>query len=196
MTDEEKQKGRRGKPAHRRLVDSASKRLLNEVVGDDWINITLVKENPVDVKTQTEIQGERFGSHRVAMAEVRTYADVACSVVYSPQAGPFAGKDPIAPEFMEQAYKALDAGNMAKYHDLVRRAYGMTIYIIECEINPNSNLLRDGPRLTAYKLIKQQNNNLILILAVYEGTKVDNPQIFDHIWEFPRIKDQERDDEG
>jgi hypothetical protein len=44
---------------------------------------------------------------------------------------------------------------------------------IECEINPSSNLLRDGPRLTAYKLIKQQNNNLKLILAVFEGTKVD-----------------------
>jgi hypothetical protein len=61
---------------------------------------------------------------------------------------------------------------------------------VECEINPSSNLLRDGPRLTAYKLIKQQNHNLILILAVFEGTKVDNPQVFDMIWEFPR-KDSE-----
>ena len=47
-------------------------------------------------------------------------------------------------------------------------------------------VLRDGPRLTAYKLLKQKNPNFILILAVFEGTKVDNPGIFDEIWEFPR----------
>ncbi|GAJ06452.1 unnamed protein product, partial [marine sediment metagenome] len=40
--------------------------------------------------------------------------------------------------------------------------------------------------LTAYKLLKQKNNNLVLILAVFEGTKVDNPEIFDHVWYFPK----------
>ena len=62
------------------------------------------------------------------------------------------------------------------------------IFVIECEMNPRSNLLRDGVRLTAYKLIKEKNPRFRLILAVYEGTKVDNPGIFDAIWEFPRQK--------
>jgi len=75
---------------------------------------------------------------------------------------------------------------MDEYFEAVRSAYGVMSYIIECEINPRSNLLRDGPKLTAYKLLKQKNNNLVLILAVFKGTKVDNPEIFDHIWEFPR----------
>lgn len=80
-------------------------------------------------------------------------------------------------------------GNMVEYRQAVRDFYGTMFYIIECEMNPSSNLLRDGPRLTAYKLIKQQNNNLKLILGVFEGTKVDNPGIFDAIWEFPRKGD-------
>lgn len=62
------------------------------------------------------------------------------------------------------------------------------IFVIECEMNPRSNLLRDGVRLTAYKLIKEKNPKFRLILAVYEGTKVDNPGVFDAIWYFPRQK--------
>lgn len=178
--------GRKGSSGHQNLIRMASKKLLNEVIGKDYLSVTLVRENPMDVKTETEIRGERLGGHRVAMAELRMYADIACAVVYNPDARWAKPREPMYPEMMEQAYTFLDAGDHAKYYDAVRRAYGVMIYIIECEINPRSNLLRDGPRLTAYKLIKQQNNNLVLILAVFEGTKVDNPGIFDEIWEFPR----------
>lgn len=179
--------GRKGSSGHQNLIRMASKKLLNEIIGDEYLSITMVRENPLDVKTQTEIRGERLGGHRVAMADLRMYADIACAVVFDPKAS--IGREPIFPHLLEQAYKALDAGDRAKYYNLVRRAYGVIIYIIECEINPRSHLLRDGPRLTAYKLIKQQNTNLRLILAVFEGTKIDNPQIFDEVWYFPRKGD-------
>lgn len=177
--------GRKGSSGHQNLIRYASAKLLNEIIGDDYLSIVLVRENPIDVRTETEIRGERLGGHRIAMAELRMYADIACAVVYDPKAS--VGKEPIFPEVLEKAYRFLDEGDHAKYYDAVRTAYGVMIYIIECEINPRSNLLRDGPRLTAYKLIKQQNNNLRLILAIFEGTKVDNPGIFDEIWEFPRM---------
>lgn len=180
--------GRKGSSGHQNLIRMACRKLLNEIVGDDFISITLIQENPLDVKTQTEIMGERLGSHRVAMAEVRMYADIACAVVYSQDAKRYAGVKPVSPRALEVAMKFLKEGKMAEYYKWLRTAYGVVIYIIECEINPRSNLLRDGPRLTAYKLIKQQNSNLVLILAVFEGTKVDNPGIFDAVWEFPKKK--------
>jgi hypothetical protein len=164
----------------------ACKKLLTEIVGDKFLSITLVRENPLDVKTQTDIQGAGFGSHKVAMAELRMYADIACAVVFDQKAAGYFSKEPILPEFIEIADKFLKEGNHAKYYEAIKSAYGVMIYIVECEINPSSNLLREGPRLTAYKLIKQQNNNLRLILVVFEGTKVDNPGVFDDVWEFPK----------
>ena len=175
--------GRAGKSGHQNLIGMSSKKLLNEVIGDEWLSVTLVRENPMDVKTKTEVKGERFGSYNIAMADLRMYADVACAVVYDPKAKFYgASKEPIPAEAEKHVFK----GDWAKYHKAIRDFYGIVIYIIECEINPRSGLLRDGSRLTAYKLIKQQNNNLMLILAVFEGTKVDNPGIFDEVWEFPR----------
>lgn len=176
--------GRKGSSGHQNLIRMAGKKLLNEIIGDDYLSITMVRENPMDVKTETNVSGERFGGHRIAMAELRMYADIACAVVFDQNAS--FGKEPQIPEFVAIADKFLLEGNRAKYYDAIRSAYGVMIYIVECEVNPSSNLLRDGPRLTAYKLIKQQNNNLRLILAVFEGTKVDNPGIFDDVWEFPR----------
>lgn len=180
--------GRKGSSGHQNLIRMASRKLLNEVVAEDYLSVTMVRENPLDVKTRSDIEGERFGRHKVAMAEVRMYADIACAVVFNPNSLRYVAKEPMAPEYLEMAAKHLNEGNMTKYYELIRAAYGVIIFIIECEINPKSNLLRDGPRLTAYKLIKQQNNNVILILAVFEGTKVDNPGIFDEIWEFPRAR--------
>lgn len=183
--------GRKGSSGHQNLIKMASKKLLNEVIGDDWLSITLVRENPMDVKTQTEVHGEQFGSYRVAMADVRMYADIACAVVYDPNAEFYRqSKEPIP----EVAMEFLDKGDMTSYYKAIREFYGVLIYIIECEMNPKSALLRDGPRLTGYKLIKQQNNNLRLILAVFEGTKVDNPQIFDEVWYFPRKTNRKEGD--
>lgn len=185
MTEEDEQQGRKGKPAHQRLVTMAARRLLDEVIGDDWLSATFVRENPMDVRTQTDISGERFGSIKVAMAELRMYCDIACAVVYDEGARALSRSAQPTKELLDRAKVLKDAGLEEKYREAIKAAYGMCTYIVECEINPRSNLLRDGPRLTAYRLIKQQNNNLTLILAVYEGTKVDNPGIFDHIWEFP-----------
>ncbi len=114
------------------------------------------------------------------------YADIACAVVFDKNAKRFMSTEPLFPHMLPQIEKFKEEGNMAEYYKAIRTAYGVMIYIVECEINPRSNLLRDGPKLTAYKLIKQQNNNLRLILAVFEETKIDNPGIFDDIWEFPR----------
>jgi hypothetical protein len=177
--------GRKGSSGHQNLVHMASLKLLNDVLGDDFLQVTFVRENALDVKTQTDVQGSGFGSTRIATAELRLYADVACAVVYDPNSE-WALKKDADPELVKIVNKHFTEGNMVDYRHAVRDTYGTMFYIIECEINPSSNLLRDGPRLTAYKLIKQQNNNLKLILAVFESTKVDNPGIFDAIWEFPR----------
>ena len=115
---------------------------------------------------------------------MRLYADIACAAVFDANAS-WTG-EPILPEFATIAEKHRAQGNMTKFYEAIRSAYGVTIFIIECEINPRSELLREGPRLTAYKLLKQKNNNVVLILAVFEGTKVDNPGVFDEVWEFPR----------
>jgi len=176
--------GRKGSSGHQNLIRMASKKLLYEIIGDNYLSVTLVRENPLDIKTQTEIRGERFAARRVAMTELKMYADIACSVVFNTNSS--FTKEPVLPEFLKIADKHLRKGDRAKYYDAIRSAYGVMTYIIECEINPRSNLLRDGPRLTAYKLIKQQNNNLRLILAVFEDTKVENPEIFDEVWQFPR----------
>jgi len=168
-------------------------KLLNEIIGDEWLSITAIRENPLDVKTQTEIHGETFGSSKIATAEVRMYADVACAVVYDQKAKGYFRQEPVVPDMIPVAEELKKAGKMEEYYKAIKTAYGVMVYIVECEINPRSNLLRDGPRLTAYKLIKQQNNNLRLILAVFEGTKVDNPGIFDDIWEFKRRKDEEKE---
>ena len=189
MSDEDKQMGRKGKSAHRRLVELASQRLINEELAEGWTSITMVRENPLDIQVETSIKGERFGGYNVAKAEQRNYCDVACAVTYDPKEGPVP-TDPLWPEFNEKASKLLAEGKEVEYRDMIRRAYGVSIYIIECETQPNSNLLRDGPRLTAYRLIKQQNTNLTLILGVFKGTKVDNPQVFDMVWEFPKKADE------
>ncbi len=178
--------GRKGSSGHQNLIDMSSMKLLNEIIGDKWLNIVLIREQPLDVKTRTDIEGVMFGARRVATAEVRMYADIACAVVYDQKAKAYFGAEPIFEHMLPQIEKFKEEGNMAEYFKAVRTAYGTMIYIIECEINPRSNLLRDGPRLTAYKLIKQQNNNLRLILSVFEGTKVDNPGIFDDLWYFPK----------
>ncbi len=178
--------GRKGSSGHQNLIDMSSMKLLNETIGDKWLNITLIREVPLDVKTRTDIVGSSFGSHRVATAELRMYADIACSVVFDKDAKTYMGTDPIFPHMLPQIKKFKEEGNYDEYYKAIRTAYGVMIYIIECEINPRSNLLRDGPKLTAYKLIKQQNNNLVLILSVFEDTKVDHPDIFDHVWRFPK----------
>jgi hypothetical protein len=166
----------------------ASLKLLNEVLGDEFLQVTFVRENALDVKTQSTVEGGGFGSTRIATAELRLYADVACAVIYDPKSEGGLKKD-TDPELVKIVDKYFAEGNMVEYRHAVRDTYGTMFYIVECEMNPSSNLLRDGPRLTAYKLIKQQNNNLKVILAVFEGTKVDNPGIFDAIWEFPRKED-------
>jgi hypothetical protein len=177
--------GRKGTSGHQNLVRMACLKLLNEVLGDDFLSVQCVRENPLDVKTRTDLEGSPFGTTKIAAAELRLYADVACAVVYDPQSTWGLNKE-TEPELVKIVNKHWADGDMAKYRQAVRDTYGMVFYIIECETNPNSNLLRDGPRLTAYKLIKQQNNNLKLILAVFEGTTIDNPSIFDAVWEFPR----------
>lgn len=186
MNKKPKAEGRRGSSGHQNLIRMASKKLLNEVLGDDFLSVTFIKENPLDVKTQTDVRGGGFGSTRIATAEQRLYADIACAVVYDQKAAWEMNQRNVEEAYLKEIQKNFEAGNWEEYRRAVQQAFGMTFYIIECEINPNSNLLRDGPRLTAYQLIKQQNNNLKLILAVFEGTKVDNPEIFDAIWEFPK----------
>ena len=178
--------GRKGSSGHQNLICYSSMKLLNELIGDKWLNIVLIRELPLDVRTRTEIEGVMFGMRRVAEASVRMYADIACAVVYDPKAKAYFGAEPLFEHMLPQIEKFREEGNMAEYFKAVRTAYGQMIYIVECEINPRSGLLRDGPKLTGYKLIKQQNNNLRLILSVFEGTRVDNPGIFDDVWEFPR----------
>jgi len=178
--------GRKGSSGHQNLIRYSSMKLLNEIIGDEWLNVVLIREQSLDVKTRTDITGTMFGSSRVAQAEVRMYADIACAVVFDPKAKAYFGAKPIFEHMLPAIEKFREEGNMDEYFKAVRTAYGQMIYIIECEINPRSGLLRDGSKLTAYKLIKQQNNNLRLILSVFEGTKVDNPGIFDDVWYFPK----------
>ena len=181
--------GRKGKSGHQNLIEMASKKLLNEIVGDKYLSVTLVREQKLDVKSQVSVRGEAFGARRVVDSEIKMFADIACAAVFDINAR-WTHKEPIFPEMVKVARKHKAEGNMDKYYDALKSAYGVMVCIVECEMNPRSSLLRDGPRLTAYKLLKQKNNHLVLILAVFEGTKVDNPKIFDEVWEFPRKHDR------
>ena len=178
--------GRAGSPNHQYLIRESSSKLLNEIIGDQFLAISLVREQSLDVKAEANISGERFGAHRFLHTDLRLYSDIACAVVFDKDAAYLVDKEPIFDHMLPAIERFKEEGNMTEYYKAVRTAYGVMIYIIECEINPRSNLLRDGPKLTAYKLIKQQNNNLVLILSVFENTKVDHPDIFDHVWRFPR----------
>ena len=177
--------GRQGSSGHQNLIRMASKKLLDKLVGDKYLSVTLVRESKLDVKSQVHVRGERFGAQRVVDAEIKLFADIACAAVFDIGAR-WTHKDPLIPEMVKVAMKFKAEGNQDQYYDALKSAYGVAVYIIECEMNPRSNLLRDGPKLTAYKLLKQKNNHLILILAVFEGTKVDNPDIFDEVWYFPK----------
>jgi hypothetical protein len=187
--------GRKGTPGHQNLIRMACMKLLNEVLGDDFLSISFIRENALDVKTSTHVNTEHSlgDGYRVATAELRMYADVACAVVYDPDSKWGLQKE-VNPELVKIVNKHFADGKMEEYRSAVRSTYGMMFYIIECEINPASNLLRDGPKLTAYRLIKQQNNNLKLILAVFQGTPIEHPEIFDAVWEFPR-KGEETENE-
>lgn len=179
--------GRKGKSGHQNLIEMASKKLFNEIIGDKYLSVVLVREQQMKVSSDVHISGGSFGTSSIVDTKVELYADIACAAVFDPSAR-WVSSVPKNPELMKIAKKKKAEGDMLGYYEAVRSAYGAMIYIIECEINPHSNLLRDGPKLTAYKLLKQKNNHLVLILAVFEGTKVDNPEIFDHVWEFPRKK--------
>jgi len=185
------QKGRRGKSGHQNLIKYASKKLLNEIIGDEYLSVVLIREQYLDIKTEASIVGPRFGAMSVVQTEQRMYADIACAAIFDKNAAIYSSgrkneHEVIWPEQVKIAERFKAEGNMEKYREHIGHAYGKMTYIIECEINPRSNLLRDGPKLTAYQLIKQKVPNFILILAVFEGTVVDNPGIFDAIWEFPR----------
>jgi len=183
--------GREGSSGHQNLIEMASLKLLNEILGDNYLSVTLVREQSLDIKADAQIRGDRFGAMKILDTELRMYADIACAAVYDQGAKlrEFGGFE-ADPELLEAANKMKAEGNLEKYRELIRTACGVMIYIIECEINPRSSLLRDGPRLTAYKLLKEKNPNFQLFLAVFEGTKVDNPGIFDDIWFFPRKEGQ------
>ena len=180
--------GRKGSSGHQNLIKYASKKLLNEIIGDEYLSVVLIREQKLTVRTDASIAGPRFGSMSVVQTEHNMYADIACAVVFDKDAATYStgGQTPILPETIKIAEKFKAEGDMEKYREYIALAYGKMTYIIECEINPRSNLLRDGPKLTAYQLMKQKVPNFILILAVFEGTKVDNPEIFNDIWEFPR----------
>jgi len=178
--------GRKGSSGHQNLIKYSSRKLLNEIIGDDYLSVVLIREQKLDVSSKIEIQGPRFGTQRVAQGDVTMYADIACAAVFNQEAKHIFGGEPLNPEMAEIAEKIRAEGNMEAYHRAAASAYGVMVYIIECETNPRSNLLRDGPKLTGYRLIKQQNNNLVLILSVFEDCKVDNPDVFDYVWRFPK----------
>ncbi|GAI96781.1 unnamed protein product [marine sediment metagenome] len=182
--------GRAGSSGHQNLIRYASKKLLNEIIGDKYLSVVLIREQALNVTTNADIVGPRFGSMSVVRTEQRMYADIACAAIFDKNAQIYSGRETEKeipwPEQIPIAEKFKAEGNMEKYREHIANAYGKMTYIIECEINPKSNLLRDGPKLTAYQLIKQKVPNFILILAVFEGTKIDHPHIFDEIWEFPR----------
>lgn len=179
--------GRKGSSGHQNLIRMASRKLLNEIVGDKYLSVTLIREQKLDVKSEVSIRGAGFGARRVVDAEIKLFADVACAAVFDIGAR-WTHKEPLLPHMVKVAKKHKAEGDLDKYYDALKSAYGAVVVIVECEMNPRSSLLRDGPRLTAYKLLKQKNNHLILILAVFEGTKVDNPKIFDEVWYFPHKK--------
>lgn len=157
---EEISHGRKGSSAHQKLVKMATKKLI-DTINDDFDQLSIVRDNFFNVKATTDVHSD-WTSTSIAHAEQRLIADIACAAV-------------------KHEIKRDEAT-----HGFTRNELARTIWVVECEINPRSNLLRDGVRLTAYKLIKQQNPNFKLILAVYEGTQVDNPGIFDDIWYFPK----------
>lgn len=62
-----------------------------------------------------------------------------------------------------------------------------TVIVIECEVNPNSHLLSDGLRKTAYRMLKETHKEWFkLILAIYKGTQLREKEMFDEIWEFDK----------
>lgn len=184
---EDLQKGRHGKSNHQHLIKLASRKLLEEILGDDYIAVTLVREQPMDISAGVSVHGVgRLADVRITDTKQRMYADIACSAVFDQGAKSYLGKEPIMPGSMEIANKFKEEGDMERYREYVRIAYGVMTYIIECETTRVSNLLTDGPRLTAYKLIKQKVPNFMLILAIFEGTVVDHPEVFDEVWRFPK----------
>jgi len=179
--------GRIGTSGHQNLIRMASLKLLNEILGEDYLSVTLVREQSLDIKADVHIVGERFGAMKILDTEQRMYADIACAAVYDQNKFREFGREG-DPELLKAADKIREQGDLQKYRELIKSACGVMIYIIECEITPSSSLLREGPRLTAYKLLKEKNPNFQLFLAVFEGAKVDNPGVFDDVWEFPRKK--------
>lgn len=188
--------GRAGSSGHQNLIKYASKKLLEEIIGDEYLSVILIREQKLTVTTDASLAGPRFGSMSVVRTEHNMYADIACAAIFDKYAAIYSGKETEKeipwPEQIPIAEKFKAEGNMEKYREHIANAYGKMTYIIECEINPKSNLLRDGPKLTAYQLIKQKVPNFILILAVFEGTKIDNPHIFDEVWAFPKKKQKRR----
>ncbi len=180
--------GRAGSPNHQYLIRKSSSKLLNEIIGDQFLTIALVREQSLDVKADASISGERLGVHRFLNTEVRLYSDIACVVVFDKDSAYLQNQTPIFEHMLPMIERFKEEGKKDEYYKAVRTAYGAMIYIIECETSPTSNLLRDGPRLTAYRLLKQKNPNFVLILSTFENVKVDHPEIFDHLWRFPRPK--------
>lgn len=184
---EDIQRGRHGKSGHQNLIRMASYKLLNEILGDDYLSVTLVREQSLDIKATANIRGDRFGAMKILDADQRMYADIACAAVYDQDAKMREiGGWEIDEASADIANRLKEEGKLEEYRDFLKMAMGIMIYIIECETNPRSNLLREGPRLTSYKLLKQKNPNFQLFLAVFEDTKVDHPDIFDDVWRFPR----------
>ena len=178
--------GRAGSTGHQNLIRYASQKLLNEVIGEVYLGVTLIREQPLDIRASVNITGiGRFADTRITDTTQRMYADIACSAVFDQGAKRY-GNVEVDEDTLATLKRLKDEGKLDKYKELVRLAYGQVTYIIECETNPRSNLLRKGPRLTAYQLIKEKTPNFVLILAVFEGTKVDNPKVFDEVWFFPK----------
>ena len=181
------QHGRHGKSGHQNLIRMATHKLINEVIGEEYLEVTLIRENKMTVEAKASIYGN-IGSTRLLATKQDMYCDIACAVVYDIGLKKFSNGWTLDEETKLQAERIKEKGDMAAYRDFIRSRTGMMLYIVEAEINPKSNLLRDGPRLTSYKLLKQKNPNLVLILAVFEDCKVDHPELFDDVWRFPKKK--------
>ncbi|GAH04158.1 unnamed protein product, partial [marine sediment metagenome] len=76
---EDPQRGRHGKTAHQNLLKMASYKLLNEILGDDYLSVTIIREQSLDVKAHASIVGDKFGGMKILDAEQRMYADIACA---------------------------------------------------------------------------------------------------------------------
>jgi len=185
----DEQHGRHGKSGHQNLIKMASLKLLTEILGDDYLSVTFVREQGLDIKANANIVGDRFGAMKILDADQRMYADIACAAVYDQGAKMREmGGWEIGEDELKIANRLREEGKFEEYRNYLKVAMGVMVYIIECETNPRSNLLREGPRLTSYQLLKQKNPNFQLFLAVFEDTEVDHPDIFDDVWRFPRKK--------